>query len=592
MKVVTKTSAVFGAFLITSVTAAAALQLSELRSDQPGFPDDEEFVEIQGDPGESLDDVWFLYIGDHSGEGSFKGSGTIERALDLSGNTIPDDGHFLMVGPGFDGEAFGIGVDQVDYVNGVFGNALENSDNVTALLVRGFTEGEIVEFEDQLGEAAVDIDDNDDGVPNDTLPWTEVIDAIGKVESTDSGEFYYGEALGFEDIGPNGNFVPAHVWRAGDTGEWQMGEYELFEEDDDGNVIGINPEAFDTPGTVNPNAPAPEFPPMIETVGAVFAAPESSVDLTGQNFDTVTSVTVGELEVPFAVDGTTLTIDLPAGAESGIVTVTNPDGEDSTTGSIVIVDPEMLFWMETFDGDLGEFSAFSVSSDADWTPDSFNDATFAEINGFGADEASDDWLVSSAVDLTSVTDPFLMIGHERAFSGPALEVLISTDYDGSSLPTTATWTPLEITTAGDGAFALVDSGKFDLSAYEGETVYIAFHYTSVGTDSGEAATDRVHYVAFGGESLGWDEDPQLGWLYYYTPDWATSYTFGLVNTANFPWIYQVNFGYMYHVITSPEVAAWLYNSELGYIYVGFANGGWFEAQNNGWEGDNFINPVD
>ena len=70
-----------------------ALMLNEIRTNQPGFPDDEEYVEIKGTPGTSLDDVWFLYIGDHSGEGDFKGSGVVEVAISLAGKTIPDDGH-------------------------------------------------------------------------------------------------------------------------------------------------------------------------------------------------------------------------------------------------------------------------------------------------------------------------------------------------------------------------------------------------------------------------------------------------------------------------------------------------------------------
>lgn len=573
-------------------SAAQGLVINEMRTDQPGFPDDEEFIELRGEPGTSLDDVWFLYVGDHSGDGATKGSGVIERAFDLTGYTIPDDGHFLMIGSSFDGDSFGIGLDQADYVNGIFGNALENSDNVTAILVRGFTEGEIIAFEDQEGDAAVDIDDNDDGVPNETLPWSETIDAIGLIETPSSGEFYYGEALGFEDIGPQGEFVPSHIFRGGDDQEWNMGEYVLFEEDDDGNVIGINPEAVDTPGTLNPDSPAPTFPPFISGIDTVFAAPDSTVQITGENLDTVTTVAIGETEVTFTATADTLTFDVPAGTPSGVVSVTNPDGSDSTAGSVVVIDPASLFFSETFPTDLGEFITFSVASNADWSHETFNDASYVSMNGFGADEASDDWLVSPAVDLSTVNNPFLMIGHERDFSGPPLEVLISTDYDGSSLPTTATWTALDIPTAGDDAFALVDSGEYDLSAYAGETVYLAFHYTSDGTEGGDGATDRIHYVAFGGESAtGTVEDPNLGTLVYITPDWAQSELLGWVYTAEFPWVYSASQGWMQHIIRNPGVAMWFYGMNNSFVYVDESAQGWFFYwEQDDWAVDNFLNP--
>ena len=131
-----------------------------------------------------------------------------------------------------------------------------------------------------------------------------------------------------------------------------------------------------------------------------------------------------------------------------------------------------------------------------------------------------------------------------------------------------------------------------MSDYSGETVYIAIRYTSDGPGPGEGAIDRIHYFAIGGQTLGWKDDPNLGWIFLFTEDWASSPTFGFINIANFPWVYQINFGYMIHVIRAPEVAIWLYNNELGFIFAGEGNGGFFQAQNKDWAADNFINPVD
>jgi hypothetical protein len=585
-----KSLVTLGAFAFCAYSAQG-LMLNEMRTDQPDNPDDEEFVEIKGTPGESLDGVWFIYIGDHSGDGAFKGSGTIERALDLTGFSIPDDGIFLMIGPGFDGVTMGIDPSQVDYVFDGFGNALENSDNVTALLVRGFTEGEILVFDDQLGENAVDIDDDDDGVPNATLPWTEVIDAVSLVETPDSGDLFYGSVFGGTDIPPTeGGFVASHAYRASDTEEWLAGEYVLFEEDADGNVIGLNPNAVDSPGTVNPLAPPDSFEPSIDDIDTTFAGVGDTFVVTGENLNLVTMVTVGGAAASFLIDGGTLTVTVPEAATTGPVEVTNPDGTDDSAGFIVVVDPASLVFAEDFSGGIGDMSLVSAASDADWELSSFGDAEYIEANGFGADVASDDWAVTPEIDLTSVGNPFLVLGHRRVFGGPALEVLVSSDWDGVGSPATGTWTALTVTLAGDNTRELTDSGMVDLSAYEGETIYVAIRYTTAGTGPGEGAIDQIYYLAVGGDTAGWELTPELGWVYQYGNGWGFHFDLGFIFTSNYPWLYQSNFADLFVVFRSAGVAMWLYSPTLGYIYLEEGAGGDFSAQNSNWATDNFITP--
>lgn len=565
--------------------------LNEMRTDQPDNPDDEEFVEIKGEPGTSLDNVWFIYIGYHSGEGRFKGSGTIERALNLSGYVIPEDGIFLMIGPSFDGETMGITPDQVDYVFDGFGNALENSDNVTALLVRDFTEGEILVFDDQLGDAAVDIDDDDDGVPNETLPWSEIIDAVSLVETPDSGDIYYGSTFGGFDIPPtDGGFVPSHAYRASDTDAWYAGEYVLFEEDADGNIIGLNPDAVDSPGTENPVAPPETLEPSIDEIDTTFAGVGDTFTVTGDNLDIVTSVTIGGAEADFTVEGADLLVTVTEAAVTGPVEVTNPEGTADSGGFIVVVETAGLVFAEDFSEGFGEISTFSVASDADWFLSSFAEAEYIEINGFGADEASDDWVVTPEIDLSGVGNPFLVMGHRRVFGGPPLEVKISTDWDGTGTPADGTWTDLTVTLAGDDSRELVDSGRVDLSAYAGETAYIAVRYTTEGTGPGEGAIDQLYYIAVGGDVVGWEQTPELGWVYQYGNGWGYHLDLGFVFIATYPWIYQNNFGDFYVVFRADGVGMWLYNATLGYVYVAQGQNGWFSAQFLDWDYDNFINP--
>jgi hypothetical protein len=183
--------------------------ISEIRVDQPG-PDDDEFFELQGAPGESLDGLTYLVIGDGAG-----GSGQIEAVISLSGHSIPADGVFLVT------EASHAAVDAADIVTLL---DFENDDNCTHLLVRDFTGV----LDDDL--------DLDDDCTLDVTPWSSVVDAVALVLEPNpprETECAYGQ-LGAQ-VGPDGSFAPGRVFRCGDT--WQIG------------VFALNGD--DTPGTAN-----------------------------------------------------------------------------------------------------------------------------------------------------------------------------------------------------------------------------------------------------------------------------------------------------------------------------------------------------
>src|SRR5690606_26221347 len=136
-----------------------------------------------------------LVIGDGA-----TGSGTIESVVDLSGHVVPDDGFFVVAESTFTlGEA-----DLVASLN------FENSDNVTHLLVSGFT-----------GASGDDLDVDDDGTL-DATPWETELDRIALVEEANPPSatvFHYGPP----SIGPDGSFVPGHVHRC--DGAWTIGEF-------------------------------------------------------------------------------------------------------------------------------------------------------------------------------------------------------------------------------------------------------------------------------------------------------------------------------------------------------------------------------
>ncbi len=518
----------------------------------------------------------------------------VEYAVSLDGLTIPDDGIFLMTSVNMQIDVLGLEISDIDLL--LTEMNFENSDNVTHMLVRGYTGIEVTNYADQYDDLAVDIDDIDDGVPNTDLPWKDVVEAVGIVaepNDADPEEFTYGEALGFTDVGPDGSFAPGMVYRGSDDGVWNIGEFNLINEDGDGLFQGDeqNGPALDTPGSPNPASPEPVITPSILGFSPSTVEPGDTVTVSGQNFGGTTSVTVGGVEASFnVVDGDSLEIEVDEELADGPIVITTPAGVATSSSDLTIIGGgSTVLAFEDFEEDLGEFTAISVASDADWEHGTFGGNGFAEISGFGADEASDDWLVSPEVDLDAANEPTLTFTTARNFGGPELEILISSDYDGLN-PANASWTPVEAPLS-EGSYDLVSSGEIDLSAYAGETIHVAFRYTSTGTESGEGAVYQVHEVLItGGSSFtpGWVKDPVLSWVYEYTPEWAFSLTMGVINIEAFPWIYQVSFGYLY----IPEAT----DIEAGSYIIVDGEWAWVQAGLDGWfvnlagEWDNFLTP--
>ncbi|MCD8481522.1 MAG: hypothetical protein LR015_01900, partial [Verrucomicrobia bacterium] len=63
------------------------LFINEVRIDEPGA-DLNEFAELIGPPGFALDNVWYIILGDHSGEGNFQGFRDCGICHNLTGFTI------------------------------------------------------------------------------------------------------------------------------------------------------------------------------------------------------------------------------------------------------------------------------------------------------------------------------------------------------------------------------------------------------------------------------------------------------------------------------------------------------------------------
>lgn len=102
---------------------------------------------------------------------------------------------------------------------------------------------------------------------------------------------------------------------------------------------------------------------------------------------------------------------------------------------------------------------------------------------FGGQVANIEWLVSPAIDLSNEDNLRFQITHAIKYATDAslLKILVSTDYAGDVA--TAEWNEINLATA-PGVDILEPSEDYNFSAYDGETINIAFKYQSTDSDAG------------------------------------------------------------------------------------------------------------
>jgi hypothetical protein len=130
---------------------------------------------------------------------------------------------------------------------------------------------------------------------------------------------------------------------------------------------------------------------------------------------------------------------------------------------------------------------FAEVGTAKWKEQVFSGNPYAEFSSFQSGEAINiGWLVSPSINLDEQENETLVFRSSQSFvtSGSnSLEVLISTDFDGTNV-TTATWEPVTATlpTTSSVYFEFIKSGEIDLSGYTGN-VNIAFKVKGSGTNT-------------------------------------------------------------------------------------------------------------
>jgi len=192
--------------LLVASQAAAQITINEIRTDDPGI-DDAEHVELKGPPNLTLTGYTYIVIGDGPG-GNF---GFLEEVLDLASFWTYEDGLVdIASNDSLDTASFPIcGGDWTVFATKNLN--FENNDNVTHMIVEGFT-----------GTVNTDLDTDDDGVL-DIVPWTRIVDSVALIDTPGAGDLVYSTTQVGPDPVTGGQ--PAHVYWC-DGGGWQIGVFD------------------------------------------------------------------------------------------------------------------------------------------------------------------------------------------------------------------------------------------------------------------------------------------------------------------------------------------------------------------------------
>lgn len=231
------------------------------------------------------------------------------------------------------------------------------------------------------------------------------------------------------------------------------------------------------------------------TAGVTITATGAYTLATDETGTYATSITLSAAE---ALAGKTVYVKYsPAEASmhTGTVTVAT---NGATNAVVKLTGSAFQSFAQNFDactsdgnGMVGGWMRYSVTGDQVWDCTNFGyNGKGVQINGYSSGAKENlDYLISPSLDLASLKMPIVSFWTKSDFSGPAMTVMVSTNYDGVSAPSTATWTALS------ADLPAVNSGIWkqsvvDLTSYKQPNVHIAFVYTSTTSSASRWSVDE------------------------------------------------------------------------------------------------------
>ncbi|KAF0095983.1 MAG: 3-phytase [Puniceicoccaceae bacterium 5H] len=223
-------------------TADTRLRLNEIKANIPEDLHAQQFIELIGTPGSTIEDAWLLVIDGDDGDNP----GTVDLALDLSGQQLGENGLLLVRGPGqYADAARETAILELPglrtYTGDSHPDGLIEHDAVTFLLVQGR----------QLAlQSGRDLDPQDDGQLD--LPvGAQVIDSVGWLDDG-AGTVYTSVVLSQTASSPDAASRMRGRMGANELAAWANGDL---------TETGLSAEQLPYSNRYNPNAASVNLPP-------------------------------------------------------------------------------------------------------------------------------------------------------------------------------------------------------------------------------------------------------------------------------------------------------------------------------------------
>jgi endonuclease I len=222
--------------------------------------------------------------------------------------------------------------------------------------------------------------------------------------------------------------------------------------------------------------------------GYISGALLNTISMTNTSGDTYET----NSDIPAQTDGTTIYYVIETMDDSsGIATSVEHSYTIDNNPAATILDEDFSSCPAS------DWTIYTISGIENWECSSYGYATINAYNAAGTGGACDDWFISPSINLDSYSGEYLSFSSWTGYtdiSYPTIKVFYSTDYFEGTNPTSYTWTELSATWPAEDSQIWTESGKIDLSGINGTSVYIAFHYTSSGVESGECAIWEIDNV--------------------------------------------------------------------------------------------------
>jgi len=161
---------------------------------------------------------------------------------------------------------------------------------------------------------------------------------------------------------------------------------------------------------------------------------------------------------------------------------------NAPVSDLTMPDVSVLTSVDFEDNTFGDWETVNVNGDQVWNINSYgNPGNCGVMSGFdGQAYANEDWLISPSLNLDNYTNEVFTFDNAMNYTGPEMELHISSDYDGD--PSTANWESLSFDASG-GNWDYVSS-EIDLSSYSG-TINLGFKFTSTDSESATWEVDNL-----------------------------------------------------------------------------------------------------